>query len=81
MFPFALVKLPPCPYTTPAVMGLREPAWDDPAATKLALTFSAEFTVKVHVALAPELAHAPPQPANVDVPFAVAVSVTEVAAL
>jgi hypothetical protein len=37
-------------------------------ATKLAVTVSAEFMVKVQVGFVPELAQAPPQPPNVDGP-------------
>ena len=59
-------------------MGFSNPDCDVPGATKLALTLSAEFTVMVHVVLAPELEQAPPQPANVELPVAFAVSVTEV---
>jgi hypothetical protein len=59
-------------------MGLRVPACDAPGATKLALTFNAEFIVTVQEMLAPKLAHAPPQPTNVDVPIASAFSTTEV---
>src|ERR1700685_2911690 len=44
--------------------------------TKLAVTFSAEFMVTMHVELVPELAQAPPQPRNVEVPVGFAVSVT-----
>ena len=44
--------------------------------TKFAVTFNAEFIVKLHVGLVPELAHAPPQPAKVEGEVAAAVRVT-----
>ena len=43
---------------------------------KLAVAFSTETTDTLHVGLVPEAAHAPPQPRNVEVPVAAAVSVT-----
>ena len=45
-------------------------------ATKLAVTFCAEFIVTVQVTLVPE--HAPPQPPNVEPPVGVSVNVTSV---
>ena len=45
---------------------------------KLAVTFVAPLTTTLHVKVAPELEHAPPQPKNVDPAAGVAASVTRV---
>ena len=51
------------------------------AAIKFAVTFCAEFIVKVHAVFVPKLEHAPPHPANVDgeVGFAVRMTVAPAA--